>query len=149
MKWEIKKYTEKYREQVIQFWIEICVKEFGFESWHEDIKDMDNHTYEQNNGNFWIAVNLADEVIGTIALKNIENNKGLLKSLYVKKEERKNGIAKALYNELIEFAKQNKYEIIELDTYHSFEYAIQFYKKNNFKIKQHIDDKYIMEKQLN
>ena len=87
MNWNIIEYSEEYRDKVINLWIEICVKEFNFDDWHDDIRKMDNHTYKEDNGNFWIAINDKDEVIGTIALKNIENGKGCLKSLYVKKED--------------------------------------------------------------
>lgn len=148
MEWKIIEYTDKYREQVIELWIEVCVQEFGFQEWNEDIKNMDNHEYKNNSGNFWIAVNNKDEVIGTIAVKNQGNNKALLKSLYVKNKYRKKGIAKDLFCKSIEFAKKNCYQKIELETYHSFEQAIRFYLKNGFVIKQHIENQYIMEKDL-
>lgn len=148
MNWNIIEYSEEYRDKVINLWIEICVKEFNFDDWHDDIRKMDNHTYKEDNGNFWIAINDKDEVIGTIALKNIENGKGCLKSLYVKKEERRNGIAKELFNRFMEFAILSGYKTIELDTYQSFEHAIRFYEKNNFILREKIDDKYIMERNI-
>ena len=149
MDWNIIEFEEEYRDKVINFWLEICVDEFQFDDWHQDIKQMDNHTYKDDNGNFWIAVNQENEVIGTIALKNLGENKGCLKSLYVKKEYRKNGIAKQLFDRLMEFAVLNGYKKIELDTYRAFEHAIRFYQKNDFIIKENIDDKYVMEKDLN
>lgn len=148
MEWTIIEYKEEYREEVIRLWIEICIEEFEFEDWHKDIKQMDNHEYKDNNGNFWIAINHKKEVIGTIALKNLGNEKACLKSLYVKKEYRKNGIAKALFDKLMEFTALNNYKKIELDTYDAFEHAIRFYQKNEFIIKQQIENKYIMERDV-
>ncbi len=148
MEWNIIEYKEEYKEKVVRFWTEICIEEFGFKDWHEDIKDMDNHKYKDNNGNFWIAINNDNDVIGTIALKNLESGKACLKSLYVKKEYRKNGIAKALFNKLMEFTILNNYKKIELDTYDDFEHAIRFYQKNDFTVKQHIENKYVMERDV-
>ena len=109
---------------------------------------MDNHKYKNNNGNFWIAINNDNEVIGTIALKNLGNERACLKSLYVKKEYRNNGIAKALFDKLMEFTILNNYKKIELDTYDAFKNAIRFYQKNKFFVKQHIKNKYIMEREV-
>lgn len=148
MEWETIEYKEEYREKVISLWIEICVQEFGFEEWNEDIKNMDNHEYKSNNGNFWLAINDKNEIIGTIAVKNQGNDKALLKSLYVKKEYRKNGIAKKLFHKSMEFTIQKGYKNIELETYDSFKQAIKFYLKNGFVIKQHIENQYVMEKDL-
>lgn len=148
MEWKIIEYKHKYMEQVINLWIEICIEEFGFEEWNEDIKNMDNHKYKNNNGNFWIAVSDKDEVIGTIAIKNQGNNKALLKSLYVKEKYRKNGIAKELFYKSMKFAIKKCYKKVELETYDSFEQAIKFYLKNGFIIKQQIGSQYTMEKDL-
>lgn len=148
MKWNIIEYKNEYRKKVIALWIEICVKEFGFEDWQEDIKEMDNDIYKYNNGNFWIAINNDNEVVGTIALRNLGNGKACLKSLYVKRKYRKNGIAKALFDKLMEFTILNNYKKIELDTYETFKHAIKFYQENEFIIKEHIGSKYIMERDV-
>ncbi len=148
MEWNIIEFKEEYREKVIELWLEICVQEFGFEDWKEDIKKTDNYKYKDNNGNFWIAINNDNEVIGTIALKNLGNEKACLKSLYVKKEYRKNGIAKKLFNKLMEFVVLNNYKKIELDTYDAFKHAIRFYQKNKFIVKQHLGNKYVMERDI-
>ncbi len=148
MEWDIIEYKKEYREKVISFWIEICIDEFGFKEWYTDIKEIKNEEYKNYNGNFWIAINNKNEVIGTIALKNLGDRNAYLKSLYVKKEYRKNGIAKELFNKVMEFAIHNNYKKIGLDTYKVFEHAIKFYEKNKFVIKQQIGEQYIMERDL-
>lgn len=144
---EFIEFEEKYKDKVIDFWIDICVNEFGFHEWADDIKNMDNDTYKNDNGNFWIAID-NDEVVGTISLKNIGNHEAILKGMYVKKEYRKNKIASRLMNTLLDFAKQNEYKKIELDTYEKFQDAIRFYKKYGFIEKQKENNKYIFEKNI-
>lgn len=141
---KIEQYSEEYREKVIEFFLEVCVGEFGFEEWKEDIENMDNHTYKDDGGNFWIAINDENDIIGTIGLRNKGNAVGELKSMYVNKQYRKQGIAQELLNTLINFA--NKYEKLVLDTYKKFERAIRFYEKNGFTNIQTVGDKLIYER---
>ena len=140
----IKNYSEEYKEKVIEFFMKICIDEFGFKEWEEDIKNMDNHTYESDGGNFWIAVDKDNNVIGTIGLRNKGQSIGELKSMYVHKHYRGQNVAQKLLETLLEFAI--KYERIILDTYKKFERAIGFYEKNGFYNIEQIGDKLIYEK---
>ena len=115
---KIEQYSEEYRKKVIEFFLKVCVDEYGFEEWKEDIENMDNYTYIDDGGNFWIAVNEENNIIGTIGLLNT----------------------------LINFAKE--YEKLILDTYRKFERAIRFYEKNRFTKIQTIGDKLIYERIL-
>ena len=127
---KIEQYSENYREKVIDFFLKICICEFGFEEWEKDIKNMDNHTYKDNGGNFWIALDEKDNIVGTIGLKNKGQAIGELKSMYVDEKYRGHNIAQNLLNTLLEFASE--YEKTILDTYKKFERAIGFYEKNGF-----------------
>ena len=140
-------FDERFKEKVIEFWIKICVEEYEFKEWEYYIRNMDNHTYKQNGGNFWIAIE-DEEVVGTISLQNLGQGRGLLKSMYVHKEFRSKKIAYSLMNILLDFASENKYNKIELDTYKKFETAIKFYEKMGFVRKKEVDDKYIYEKEI-
>ena len=124
--------------------MKICVDEFGFKEWEEDIKNMDNNTYENNGGNFWIAIDKDNNVIGTIGLRNKGQLIGELKSMYVHKHYRGQHIAQKLLDTLLEFAVG--YEKIILYTYKRFERAIGFYEKNGFNNTEQIGDKLIYEK---
>lgn len=141
-------YEEKFRSQVIDFWINICVKEFGFKEWKYNIENMDNDTYKQNNGNFWIAVE-DGKVIGTISLKNIGDNEAFLKGMYVQKEYRRKGISSNLMNILLDFAKKRGYQKIVLETYKKFDRAINFYERLGFAKIEEIGDRYIYQKEVN
>ena len=140
-------FEDKYKQQVIEFWIKICVEEFGFKEWEKDIKNMDNYTYKQNGGNFWIAIK-NEEVIGTISLQNLGQGEGLLKAMYVHYGYRNKKIASKLMEILLEFAKENHYKKIKLDTYKEFIAAIRFYEQTGFERKEEIDNKYIYEKEI-
>ena len=144
---EIIEFDQVYKDKVIDFWLKICIEEFGFKEWENDIRKADNDVYKQNGGNFWIAIENG-EVIGTISLQNLGEGEGILKAMYVHQEYRNKKIASKLMDILLDFALDNKYKKIKLDTYKEFEAAIKFYEKNGFIRKQEIDNKYIYEKEI-
>lgn len=140
-------YKKEYKEKVIDFWLKICVEEFGFKEWEKNIRNMDNDTYKERGGNFWIAIE-GDTIIGTISIQNIGNKEAIVKSMYVLKEYRNQGIASKLMEIVLKFAKQNKYKKIILDTYKKMETAIKFYEKVGFTIEKQIGDRYIYSKEI-
>ena len=146
---EIIEYKEKYKQQIIDLLIEVAVKEYGFQEWEKWFRLFTIDNYIKNGGNCWVAINDEDKVIGTISLRKIDNITAEIKYLYIKKEERRKGISSFLIDILIDFAKKNKFQKLQLDTYDEFQAAINLYKKTGFTIKEHIENKYIMEKWLN
>lgn len=136
-------YEDKYKEAVIDLWIQICIEEFGFEAWKNDIENMDNDTFYKDNGKFLLAVE-NDNVIGSISLKNEGDGKGFLKSFYVKKEYRANKIGLKLMEEMVQGALNLGYAELVLETYELMESAIRFYEKYGFKRIEHINDKITM-----
>ena len=133
-------YTDDYRDLTVKLILEILMKEFGF----GDIERPDIHkiteVYQQDGGNFWIAV-CEKKVIGTIAIRNYGNNRGYLKRMYVEKEFRGSGLAHELMQTLIDFAKGNKYKEIYLGTVEKFAAANKFYTKHGLiKIESLPDD---------
>ena len=144
---EFIEFDPKYKEKVIDFWLKICVEEYGFKEWENDIKKADNDVYKQNGGNFWIAIE-NENVIGTISLQYLGEGEGILKGMYVHQEYRNKKIASKLMDILLGFAIKNNYKKIKLDTYKQFEAAIKFYEKNGFVKKQEVDNKYIYEKEF-
>lgn len=103
--------------------------------------------YKNNGGNFWLAVD-NEKIVGTISLEKIENNIGILKGMYVDKDYRNKGIASNLLNLLFNFAKENNYKKILLDTYEEFKIAIKYYEKIGFVRKGQIGKRYIYEKEI-
>lgn len=49
---EITGFREKYKKQIIELWIDICIKENGFYNWENDIKNMENDTFIHNKRKF-------------------------------------------------------------------------------------------------
>ncbi len=88
--------------------------------------------YLQNGGNFWIALDENNNVIGTIAGKIVNEETLEVKRMYVKKEYRSFGIAQALFDILQDFAIEKGYKYLVLGTYKRMERAIGFYIKNSF-----------------
>lgn len=146
---KILEYQEKYKEKTINLLIKVAVKEFGFEDGEKWFKIFENETYKDNDGICYIAIDTADNVIGTISLRKIDNLSGEVKNFYVEKEYRGTGIAQDLLNILVEFAKEKGYKRLELDSYKEFERAISFYEKNNFDLESVEDNKYIYSKTIN
>jgi len=125
-------YDEKYNSKINEFICNILINEFDFECFKEEILAENNKRFIENGGNFWLAVDDADNIIGTICLDIKENNIGELKKLYVQKQYRSKGLAHKLYDELIKFARDNKISKITLGTYNKLEAAVKFYIKKGF-----------------
>lgn len=143
----IKKYEEKYETAVIDLISNIMLQEYGLD-WEEEVfvneLREDLQTLEGREGNFLIAIDEQENLLGTSGLKENEQNIVHLKRMYVAKEHRKNGIAQSLLDNLIEIAYKNKYENIYLGTYEKLKPAIKFYTKNGFKTYKENDGKVYM-----
>ena len=98
-----------------------------------DLSSIEDN-YKKPGGNFWIALDDFNEVIGTIALFNLGQNIGDLRKMFVKKEWRgkRLGVADALLKVLLDWCTENKYSKIYLETTSAFAAAIKFYLKNGF-----------------
>ena len=65
----IKKFEDRYNDDVNNFIISVFVEEFGFEQFREGLKEQNNHKYIENGSNLWIALNENDDIVDTIALR--------------------------------------------------------------------------------
>lgn len=141
-------FNNEFAEGVKNFLIDVCIEEFGFETWREEIENIDREEYKKNGGNFWIVLDKNKDVIGTIGLENMNNGVGLLKTMYVHKDYRGCKISQSLIHKLINFALENNYRKLQLGTYKKLERAVNFYKKNDFYLVKEDDDILIFEKLL-
>lgn len=73
-------------------------------------------------------------IIGTIALKKVDNDWAKLKRMYVKKEFQNKGIGGKLLEKVITLAKKKGFKKIILTTYPEMKKAVPFYKKRGFKV---------------
>ena len=131
----ITEYSPEYRGNVIDMILERQQKEYGISITAEDQPDLKNvyEFYLKDGGNFWIALS-EGAVAGTIALKNIGNNCGALRKMFVKSEFRgaDKGVASGLLSALIRWSSANGYRDIYLGTTEKFRAAHRFYEKNGF-----------------
>ena len=105
--YKIKKFENRYNEEVNNFIISVFVDEFGFEECRKELEEQDNYEYIQNGGRLWIALDDDDNVIGTIGLKKHSDDDVELKKLYVRKDYRGKGVSKELYNTMLEESKKD------------------------------------------
>lgn len=131
--YKIIEYNETYEKKVKDFITEIFIEEFEFEEYRDAIKEENIfEEYFFNNGNFWIAIDNENNVIGTIGARALEEKILEIKRVYVKKCCRGMGISQNLFNILENFAIDRGFESLFLGTYDKLERAIGFYYKNNF-----------------
>lgn len=136
----------KYKEKTTQLIVDVAVNEHGFTEWEENILKFENEFYKNNKGNCWIAVNESEDVVGTISLRKINKSRAEIKNLYIHSDFRKQGIAQKLLNNLTDFARDNEYKQLQLDTYSEFDKAIKLYEKNGFIREDTIDGRHIYSK---
>lgn len=128
---KILEYSDKYRISVNNLIHEIMVDEFGFYNFSQGILDANNYEYLKENCKLWIVVENG-EVIATTGLLERSKNEATLKKVYVKKNHRGKGIAQKLLDICINYATNQGYQYIFLDTYNRLENAKSFYAKNGF-----------------
>lgn len=114
---EIITYREEYKQQIINLILHIQNDEAGIALSLDEQPDLKNipEYYQKNGGQFFIAIE-GRELIGTIAIMNYGNNNAVLKKFFVRSDFRGKGIGRALYCELLEYARDMGFERIVLDT---------------------------------
>lgn len=100
-------------------------------------KEIDNleEKYAPPMGRLYIAFS-NQEVVGCIALKQMNSDSGELKRLYVRKKFRKAGIGSILVDKIISDAKEIGYTYLKLDTLPFLKEAIHIYEAKGF---EHIE----------
>src|SRR4051812_7270424 len=135
MNYTITFYTEDYKQRIIDLILPIQTEEFKVAITagdQPDLQDIPGY-YQQGAGNFWLAI-IDNTVIGTIALSDIGNQQGALRKMFVHKDYRgaAYGVAQALLNTLLSWAKEKELQEIFLGTTDKFHAAHRFYEKNHF-----------------
>ncbi|MFA6493008.1 MAG: GNAT family N-acetyltransferase [Patescibacteria group bacterium] len=139
---KIIEFDPEYAQEIYDFVMDIKVNDLGWKKDAFELHDIKNN-YLSRNGNFWIALE-ADKIIGTLALKDMGNNQGYLKRMYIDQEYRGKGLAQAMINILLKYAKEKRFEEIYLATTRNpvSERAIAFYKKYNFESMSKLPDNF-------
>lgn len=132
----IQEYSPRYKEKILELIENIQKTEFNITTTREQQQDLDSIDvyYQTGNGNFWIALDEDDAVIGTIGLKDIGNNKLILRKMFVRKENRGEQfqVSSSLLMTVFKWAKRKGIESIYLGTTEKYFAAHRFYEKNGF-----------------
>jgi N-acetylglutamate synthase-like GNAT family acetyltransferase len=87
--------------------------------------------FSMPNNKFWIAIN-GNKVVGTIGMVKLTNKNIVLKSMFVDKMYRGQGISNLLLDTLLNWTIQCKYKQVYLGTMTQFLSGQRFYEKNGF-----------------
>ncbi|MHC1746502.1 MAG: GNAT family N-acetyltransferase [Negativicutes bacterium] len=132
----IKSYTEENKNDIMDLILDIQRNEFEIPISKDDQPDLSDisNFYQSGNGNFWVAMNAKNQIIGTIALIDIGNQQGALRKMFVKKNYRGRtyNVANLLLQKLVGWAQQRNMNEIYLGTTGKFLAAHRFYEKNGF-----------------
>ncbi len=133
---EIKEYQPKFQKGITDLITYIQQIEFGVPVKLEDQPDLLDiaNFYQKQNGNFWCAVTEEDEVVGTIALIDVDESFGTIRKMFVKAEYKgkDKGIAALLFQNLEKEAIQNQMTALYLGTFNKLKASHRFYEKNGF-----------------
>lgn len=132
---EVVPYELALQADVIELILAIQQGEFGFEISAEDqpdLLDVENF-YRTGAGGFWVAI-VGQQLIGTIALRDIGNRQGALRKMFVKAPYRgkEHAVADALLQTLLAAARTAGLKEIFLGTTEKFLAAHRFYEKHSF-----------------
>lgn len=131
---EIIEYRNEFQKQVIELILEIQQSEYHVPITLADQPDLGEITeVYQETGNFWVALE-GEEVIGTIALIDLDNHVGTIRKLFVKKAYRgqASGVSKSLLATLLNWSVAHQFKELYLGTTSLFKAAHRFYEKNGF-----------------
>lgn len=114
---EIIQYKDEFKDGVIELILDIQNNEAKINlsiSEQPDLLSI-HEAYINHGGNFWVAVDKG-YIVGTIALMRIDDEWSVLKKFFVRSDYRSQKIGLALYDKLLEFAKEKGFLHIILDT---------------------------------
>lgn len=144
----IVKYEDKYKDKIIEFLIEVAIGEFGYTEWENYFRTKSFEPYKINEGEFLIALDSNDRIIGTCAALKKTEETIKLNTFYILSEYRSKGLGKKLYDMIMDYILENNYKEVILCTFEKFNIAIDFYKKRGYKLYETIDDEFWYKKEL-
>ena len=109
--------------------------EHGFEydpKKDSDLEDIEGYYQGKGSGVFYTGM-MDGKIVGTSAVRRIDDDRCEIKRIYVKKEYRGKGYGKMLFLYALEFGKEN-YHVVELKTDSSLDIAIGMYLKYGFSV---------------
>ena len=127
---EIVSYSDKLKQSVFIFFF------FFFSELGKKFEPVERHTFYNDIENscieFLCLTTNSDHVIGTVALKKLDDNIAELKAFYLDKRYRGQGLGKLLINGIIEEARTHGFKTIVLDSMKQYKEARKLYEKCGF-----------------
>jgi N-acetylglutamate synthase-like GNAT family acetyltransferase len=133
MNYRIERYRGGRDEHVAAMVLAIQNDEQGLHLTTADQPDLENITEAYGEGGFWIALDDNDAVNGTIGLLRYGDTQAALKKFFIPAAHRgPAGPAKALFEHLMAFAREQGIEELFLDTPAAATRSHGFYRKAGF-----------------
>lgn len=134
MNYQIITYKSKYRDDLIFMVLEAKNALGRIPSINEDLLHIES-SYTEKGGQFWIALDENDRVIGCVGCNLLPDGEAVLHRLYVKFSLKRQGIGSALLEIAEDFARENGRKTIKVhlgDKTTYFE-SRAFYPKHGYK----------------
>ncbi|MEM6313244.1 MAG: GNAT family N-acetyltransferase [Planctomycetota bacterium] len=98
-----------------------------------DIDDVDFAYMTSPGSHFWVALDDASDVVGTIGVQSHEEGVGEIRRLRVRPDCRRQGVGSKLLEQAIRFCRTSNFLKIMLDTHMEREPAIKLFEKFRFR----------------
>lgn len=125
----IREYSKKYENSLIDF-LQQCLPESGrileLNGRHKFYQEIDDYFAA-----FWCMFD-SDKMIGTVAVKALDNNRCELKSLYLLERYHGTGCGQRLLIQALGYAKERGYKEMYLDSLSTSKKALALYRKVGF-----------------
>lgn len=127
-------WTPADRDAVIDLIVGIQQGEFGLSIGVDDQPDLADveGAYRAGGGEFWVARDDAGAVVGTIAAIAFDDNAVALRKMFVASSQRGTGLAGALMETVLAWARRQGYRLVLLGTTSVMRGAQRFYAKHGF-----------------
>jgi putative acetyltransferase len=118
-------HVDGFRSLVVE-----TLHEFGFEADPELDGDLADPaaTYVA----LWVAVDDDDDVVGSVALRELGGGTVELKRMYLRPDQRGRGVGKELLALALDWARANEIQVVRLDTSERMVAAQRLYEANGF-----------------
>ena len=134
---ELIPYNDSYKQQVFDFTC-TCFEELG-----KKFEQSGRHSFYNDIGNeFEVFFCLVDQekVIGTVALKKVDDYTVELKAMYLDRDYRGKGLGRRLMDKAVDEAKRLGFKSIVLDSMSQYKDALRLYEKTGFKMTERYND---------
>ena len=133
----IQPFSEVYQKQVENLVLGVQNGEFRLGITAQDQPDLPNIGEFYKNGKFWIALNEQNQLMGTIGIQPLNERQAVLRKMFMDKAMRGNkdiNLAQKLYETLLDYARQEGFQELWLDTPPPAHAAHRFYERNGFEL---------------